>query len=101
MADWNDLKKAFEREFKKEEDLFVENEQKLLKSITSHICSQKGVSSIQGYKPEEIIAFLEKPVFEIRTCLSNEWDSVSDDRLENLIYSLSKKVKKSDHMLFG
>ena len=40
MADWNDLKKAFERELKKEEEKFVANEQKLLKEIANYLCSQ-------------------------------------------------------------
>ncbi len=99
MADWNDLKKAFERELNKEEDTFVENEQKLLKSITVYICSQKGVSPIQGYKPEEIMEFLDKPVSEIRTCLGSEWSNIPDDRISNLVYSLAKKVKKSGNII--
>ena len=99
MADWNDLKKAFERDLNKQEETFVANEQKLLKEIANYLCSQKGVSAIQGYKPEEVLEFLEKPVSEIKTCLGGDWADIDDSRLENLIYSLNKKVKMSDSII--
>mgnify|MGYP003297191710 FL=1 len=60
LDDLNALKKAFERELNKEEEKSFENEQNLLKAITVYICNQKGVSPIQGYKPEEVLNFLEK-----------------------------------------
>lgn len=96
--DIGDLKKAFERELRKEEEGIVENEQKLLKEITVYLCNQKGVSPIQGYKPEEIMAFLEKPISEIKQCVGSEWSSMDNSKFENLIYTLSKKVKKSDKL---
>lgn len=98
LDDLNALKKAFERELRKEEENDLENEQNLLKAITVYICNQKGVSPIQGYKPEEIITFLEKPLAEIRSCVGNEWASMPDDKFSNLIYTLTKKVKKSDKL---
>lgn len=94
MADWNDLKNAFERDAKKAEEESVSKEQKLLKSITVYLCSQKGVSPIQGYDHAEAAEFLDKPVPEIKTCLGKEWEDVSEEELSILIYSLSKKVKK-------
>lgn len=57
MADWNDIKKAFERDAQKAEKVFMENEQSLLKSIANYIGSEKGISSVKGYKPEEILVF--------------------------------------------
>lgn len=92
------LKKAFERELNKEEENTIENEQSLLKAITVYLCNQKGVSPIQGYKPEEIINFLQKPITEIKACVGGEWASFPDDKFENLIYTLNKKVKKSDKL---
>lgn len=99
MADWNDIKKAFERDAKRAEEAFAQNEQNLLKSIAAYICSQKGTSVVQGYKPEEILAFLDKPVKEIKSCIGGNWASMSDENLETLIYTLSKKVKKSGNMI--
>lgn len=99
MVDWNDIKKAFERDAQKAEEKFVANEQKLLKSIANYICSQKGMSTIQGYQPEEIMDFLSKPVSEIKTCIGGDWLSMEDKDLETLIYSLAKKVKKSGNLL--
>ena len=99
MADWNDLKKAFERDLNKQEENFVANEQKLLKGIANYLCSQKGVSAIQGYKPEEVLEFLEKPLSEIKKCIGSEWADIDDSKLENLIYSLSKKVKLSGNII--
>lgn len=101
MAGFNDLdalKKAFERELHKEEENAIENEQNLLKAITVYLFKQKGVSPIQGYKPEEIISFLEKPIAEIKECVGEEWKNIPDDKFENLIYILTKKVKKSDKL---
>jgi len=98
LDDLNALKKAFERELRKEEENAFENEQNLLKAITVYICNQKGVSPIQGYKPEEILSFLEKPLVEIKNCVGGEWASIPDDKFENLIYTLTKKVKKSDKL---
>lgn len=99
MVDWNDIKKAFERDAQKAEEEMVLNEQKLLKNIATYICSQKGISAIQGYQPDEIIQFLEKPVAEIKNCLGGAWADMEDDKLETLIYTLSKKVKKSDNLI--
>ena len=99
MADWNDIKKAFERDAKRAEEAFAQNEQNLLKSIANYICSQKGVSAVQGYKPEEILAFLEKPIGEIKSCIGGNWATMSDENLETLIYTLNKKVKKSDNLI--
>jgi len=98
MADLSDLRKAFERELRKEEETAVENEQKLLKQITLYVCSQKGVSPIQGYKPEEIAAFLGQPSSEIQKCLGGEWAAMDSSKFENLVYTLYKKVQKSDKL---
>ena len=99
MVDWNDIKKAFERDAQKKEEAHIANEQNLLKSIANHICSQKGVSALHGYKPEDILAFLEKPVSELKEILGGNWATMNDDDLETLIFTLTKKVKKSDTLL--
>lgn len=99
MADWNDIKNAFERDAKKAESNFMEKEQKLLKSITIYLCSKKGVSPIQGYEPDEAIEFLDRPVSEIKSCIGSDWTDIEEDELETLVYSLSKKVKKSGKII--
>ena len=99
MADWNDLKNAFERDVKKAEEDFASKEQKLLKHVTIYLCEKKGVSPLQGYAPNEAIAFLDKPVKEIKECLGGEWAGMNDVDLEPLVYSLSKKVKKSGNII--
>lgn len=96
MADWHDIKKAFERDAQKAEKQFMDDEQTLLKAIADYISSQKGVSTIRNYKPEEILRFLEKPLNEIKNTLGDDWSSIDDDKMSTLIYSLSKKVQKSD-----
>lgn len=95
----NDLRKAFEREIKKEEENAVEHEQKLLKQVTLYVCSQKGVSPIQGYKPEDIAAFLGQPSSEIQKALGGEWAAMDNAKFENLVYGLYKKVQKSDKLI--
>ena len=94
----NDLRKAFDRELKKEEDIAVENEQKLLKQVTLFVCSQKGVSPIQGYKPEDIAAFLSQPSSAIQKALGGDWLNMDAAKFENLVYGLYKKVQKSDKL---
>ncbi|MBQ3105500.1 MAG: hypothetical protein IJC59_06550 [Lachnospiraceae bacterium] len=101
MADWNDLLRAFDNKTQKEADIAKENEQRLFKEIVVYVCNKKGSSPLQGYKPEDILEFLEKPLDEIRECLGGEWTSMEKDKLENLIYTLSKKVKKSGPLLFN
>lgn len=96
--DLNELRKAFEKQIRKEEDTSTENEQKLLKAITIYVCKQKGVSPVLGYKPEDILTFLEKPVSQIKECLGGEWGEFPNEKLEDLIYILNKKVKKSDKL---
>lgn len=98
VNDLDSLKKAFIRELQKKEDNSIENEQNLLKAITIYLCKQKGVSPVQGYKPDEILSFLEKPIAEIKSCLGDTWADLPDNQLEGLIYILAKKVKKSDKL---
>lgn len=99
MADWNDLKMAFEREFNKVENEFVSNEQTLLQSIADYLGKIKGTTSVQGYNTEDMLEFLQKPVSEIKTILGGKWAELDDTVLEPLIYSLTKKVRKSASFL--
>lgn len=99
MADWNDIKAAFEREANKANQQFVADEQKLLKSITIYMASLKGVSPLQGYNPNEVLVFLQKPAKEIKQLIGGDWLSVSDETMDTLIYSLTKKVQKSGQLV--
>lgn len=99
MVDWNDIKKAFEKDVKKEEDIFLENEQKLHKSATMYVCNLKGVSPIQGYQPQDLIEFLDRPSSEIQKLLGDEWIDMDPNKFDSLVYSLSKKVKKSTNLV--
>ncbi len=94
----DDLRKAFDRVQKKEDEIAAENEQKLLKQVTLHVCSLKGVSPIQGYKPEDIASFLSKSSSEIQKELGGEWLNMDPAKFENLVYGLYKKVQKSDKL---
>ena len=96
MVDWNDIKKAFEQDHKTVEQRNKENEQKLLTDIADYLCAQKGVPTLQGYKPEEITLFLTRPIPEIKRLIGGEWLQMDDGKLELLVYSLSKKVRKSE-----
>ena len=99
MADWNDLKKAFERDLDKQEKKFQLDEQVLLETIASHLAKDKGISALMGYDADEMLAFLSKPISEIKGAIGGEWANLDDIQLEPLIYSLSKKVKKSISLL--
>lgn len=96
MVDWNDIKKAFEKDYKTPEQIQIETEQRLITTIAGHLSSQKGLTSLQGYKPVEITGFLEKSIPEIKNILGGEWAAMEDDKLETLIYTLTKKLKKAD-----
>ncbi len=95
MADRNDLKRAFARELNKKAEDFLSNEERLLSSIAKHLGGSKVESVVQGYNTEEVLSFLEKPIPEIKEIIGGEWKDMSDADVETVIYSLSKKVKKS------
>lgn len=95
MADWNDLKKAFERDLNKQEQQFILDEQNLLETIAKHLAKNKGISALQGYDAGEMFTFLQKPVSEIKKEIGGHWETVDNTQLEPLVYSLTKKVQKS------
>lgn len=99
MADWNDLKLAFERELEKQEKKFVSDEQTLLEAIARHLGSSKGTTALMNYDVDEMLDFLQKPLSEIRETIGGDWKDVDDSVLNPLIYSLTKKVKKSMSLL--
>ena len=43
MADWNDLKKAFEKDLNKQMQQFVVDEQSLLESIAKYLAKNEGL----------------------------------------------------------
>ena len=99
MADWNDLKKAFEKDLEKLEKKFQLDEQVLLETIAAYLAKNKGISALMGYDTDEMLEFLQKPVSEIKQAIGGEWANLEDSQLEPLLYSLSKKVKKSIPLL--
>lgn len=99
MVDWNDIKNAFERDLNKQEETLLENEKKLLKAVASYLSSEKGMTPLQGYKPEEVAEFLEKPIPEIKNLLGGEWADTEDSKLDTIIYTLIKKVKISNSLM--
>ncbi|MBR5597580.1 MAG: hypothetical protein IKW30_09270 [Lachnospiraceae bacterium] len=99
MADWNDLKKAFERDLYKKEAQAKLDEQSLLEAIAKYLGGSKGISALMGYDTDEMLSFLQKPVSEIKNAIGGQWTSLDDSQLETLTYSLSKKVKKSADLL--
>lgn len=99
MADWNDLKKAFEKDLSKQEQQFIVDEQSLLESIAKYLAKNKGISALQGYDTDEMLAFLQKPASEIKKAIGGQWETIDDSQLDTLIYSLTKKVQKSIPLL--
>ena len=99
MADWNDLKKAFEKDLNKQAQQFIMDEQSLLESIAKYLAKNKGISALQGYDTDEMLAFLQKPASEIKKLIGGQWTEVEDSQLDTLVYSLIKKVKKSIPLL--
>ncbi len=98
MVDWNDIKKAFEKDIKKEEDIILESEQRLHKAVTMYVGNEKGISPLHGYNPQELIEFLELPSGQIQKLLGGEWLEMDPDKFDSLIYSLKKKVQKSTNL---
>ncbi|MGN1314338.1 MAG: hypothetical protein ACI4VG_04905 [Lachnospiraceae bacterium] len=99
MADWNDIKRAFEREMNKKEEDFFSNEERLLQCIAKYLGQDKDVSVVKGYQTEEVLEFLQKPIGDIKNLLGGGWKEMDDAAIETLIYSLAKKVKKSADFL--
>ena len=99
MADWNDLRLAFERELEKQEKKFVSDEQTLLEAIAAQLGKAKGTTALMNYDTDEMLEFLQKPIPEIKSIIGGEWVNVDDSVMNPLIYSLTKKVKKSMSIL--
>ena len=99
MTDRNDIISAFERELNKKEEAFCSNEEKLLQSIANYLGAAKGTSVVKGYNTSEVLDFLQKPASEIKSALGGEWLKLEDSDVDTLIYSLTKKVKKSADFL--
>ena len=99
MADWNDLRLAFERELEKQEKKFVSDEQTLLEAIAAQLGKAKGTTALMNYDTDEMLDFLQKPIPEIKTIIGGEWVNVDDSVMNPLIYSLTKKIKKSMSIL--
>lgn len=95
MADWNDIKRAFEKDLNKQEQQFVMDEQNLLETIAKYLAKNKSTNALQGYDADEMFAFLQKPVSEIKKEIGDQWAALEDTQLEPLVYSLTKKVQKS------
>ncbi len=99
MTDRNDIIRAFERELNKKEEVFFSNEEKLLQSIANYLGGLKGISVVIGYDTDEVLDFLQKPAAEIKETLGGEWLNLEDSDVDTLVYSLTKKVKKSADFL--
>lgn len=99
MVDWNDIKRAFEKEMNKQEDLSLSSEERLLRCIANFLAVKNEVSAVTGYRTDDVLAFLQKGPAEIKSALGGEWSAMDDSIIENLIYSLTKKVKKSADFL--
>ena len=99
MADWNDLKKAFEQELNKKAQETVLDEQKLLESIAVYLAKEKGISALKGYDTDEMLEFLQKPASEIKKTIGGAWETFEDNQFETMVYTLIKKVKKSIPLL--
>ena len=99
MADWNDLKRAFEKDIAQKEEQNKMDEQSLLETIAKYLGGNKGISALMGYDTKEMLNFLSKPSKEIKKEIGGEWATLDDSQFEILVYSLSKKVKKSDDLL--
>lgn len=98
MVDWNDIKRAFQTDIKTPEQIQLETEQRLLSNVADYLSAHKGVSSVMGYQPAEVLDFLSKPVTEIKQILGGEWLQMDETKFDLLVYTLTKKVKKSENL---
>lgn len=61
--------------------------------------ADKTASSMMVYEPNKMIAFLDKPIAELRVLLGGEWIEMSEGDFEELVYLVQKKVKKSTQLI--
>lgn len=101
MSDLDNLQ-ALKRmlEHKDEEELKAkeEKEKKFLADATAAYLG-KEVTGIQGYKPDEMIAFLSLPTKEIQTKMGGEWATMDLMAFEALVYTMKQKIQKSTTMI--
>lgn len=98
MDTLNDLKKLFENPEPKV-DPVLEKEKRFIREAAAKLGNAKHVTSIQGYDPKEMEAFLEKPTKELQRILGNEWAEMVDSDFETFVYTMRKKVNKSNTLM--
>ena len=95
----NELRKLMEGTQKKEENPAQEKEQRFINAAASCLNPSALQSTLMNYDPQKMLQFLKLPIPEIKARLGGEWAAMSDLDLENFLYPIEKKVRKSSSLM--
>ena len=92
------LKRMLEHKDEEEAKESLEKEKRFLAAATDAYLGGH-VTGIQGYKPDEMIAFLSLPSKEIQTKMGGEWAEMEDMAFDAFVYPMRQKIQKSTTMI--
>ncbi len=95
----NELRKLMEGSQKKETNPAQEKEERFIHAAAACLNPSAFQSTLMNYDPAKMLQFLRLPCAEIKEKLGGEWAEMSDADLENFLYSIEKKVRKSSSLM--
>ena len=94
------LKRMLEHRDEDEAKKTFEKEKKFISDATKvYLGGGNKTSGIQAYEPKEMIAFLSRPVSEVKGKMGGEWAEMSDDDFEAFAYKMRQKIQKSTSLI--
>lgn len=94
------LKRMFENDIEKKAEENMDREKRFISDATNAMMGVGTQSTaIKEYDPQKMIAFLERPAKEIQLLMGGEWAEMSTDAFSMFVYSIEKKIKKSESLL--
>lgn len=95
------LKRMLEHKDEEEAQGLMEREKKFIADATRAYLNAEGmpVTTIQGYDPEKMLAFLSRPYKEVQQLMGGEWAELEPMAFEAMMYTINKKIQKSTSLL--
>lgn len=94
------LKRMLEHKDEEEQKNTLEKEKKFIADATkAYLGDATPVSSIQGYLPEEMLAFLNLPTREVMNRMGGDWATMDVMAFEAFAYTMKQKITKSKSLI--
>ena len=94
------LKRMLEKKDREEADNQEEKEKKFIADATkAYLGDNSSVSSIKGYDPAQMIAFLSLPTKEVQKRMGGEWAEMDSEAFDLISFYVQKKIQKSTEFI--